>query len=206
MSKKKFQSVPESHPDNPNIQEWLKKYPAIAASIPYDTDPQEWVKRFLSVTPPQHIIDNIEAVNRVNIMLGGTLMKLDSALQDIDNSPIAILEPNINTQIAKYLEPYKVELDSLRSQLQNVRDSLEPLGKSLLENAAFLTNSIAVQGKLQVTDSAITSIFIRLDKIESDNKDRWNKRATVINILFTLLGIFIALLGVAVTYWLGIFR
>lgn len=182
-----------------------KKIQSVTISPQDIVHTQKWMENTANIYNPQ-IKDFSNQINNTSSMIDGTIEALNSTLQELNNASFARFEPNINAQITRNLEPFKNDLDSLRSQLQNVKDSLEPIGKSLLENVAFISNSIAVQGKMQATESAITSIFIRLDKIESDNNVRWNKRATVIGILCTLLGIVITLLVDAVTNWLGIFK
>jgi hypothetical protein len=169
------------------------------------TGTQKWMENipFLHV-PNIEVVAN--QVNSTSDIIGGTIESLRSTLLDIENATFARFEPNIKAEIATSLVPFKNDLDLLKNQLQGVKDSLEPLGKTLLENAAFFSNSIAVQGKLQGIDSIIATILKRIDLIEDDNNKRWNKRATFINILWTLLGVVITFLGVVVAYWLGVIK
>lgn len=185
MTKKKFHSVSISPPDNVKTQKWMEN----TANI-YNPQIKEFSKQ----------------INNTSLIIGGTITALNSTLQELDKASFARIEPNINAQIVKNLEPYRNDLDSLRSQLQSVKDSLEPIGKSLLENVTFFSNSIAVQGKLQGIDSINATILKRIEMIENDNNRRWNKRATTINIICTLLGVAITFLGVVVAYWLGVFK
>jgi hypothetical protein len=185
MTNNESESKNISPQENPNTQKWMEN---------------------LNLGLNKYNIELSKYLNHTNNQIGGTITALNSTLQDLDQVSFSKIEPNVNAQIAKNLEPYRADLDSLKIQLQAVKNSLEPLGKFIQENLTFLSNSIAVQGKLQVIDSAISSLYRRLEILENDKNQGWNKRATIINIICTLLGVGITFLGVVVAFWLGAFK
>jgi len=198
MAKKKSDSIPTYH-STKQVVEFKANIPPNAKLLIDDALHNQ-------TSDKVDLISFTNQIQSTSAIISGTITALNSTLKEIENATYARLEPNFTAQVTESIEPLKTELDLIKNQLQNVKDSLEPIGKTLLENAAFFSNSISAQGKIQSIESSISSIFIRLDKIENDNNIRWNRRSTVINILFTILGTAIALLGIAVTYWLGLLK
>lgn len=144
--------------------------------------------------------DLYNLVTSSGIAIQSTIDFIDGKLQAIENVEATVLDPQVITQISNLKQEIEgVRLEAL-SQLKESKDTLDTVANFMRDNATFLTNAIAVNGKMQSFESSISSLLQRVEKLEADKTIKWNQWATIISIIIAFCGICVALGGVVAAF------
>jgi hypothetical protein len=146
--------------------------------------------------------DAVSLFNSTDTQIGGTitvLEALNSTIDKLDEEAFKRLQPHLDKKLTVSLAPLKEELETLKSRLEPLGDSLKRIDEFIQKDTIMLTNSIEYTGRLNSLESQIPSITTRIEKLETDKDKTWNRWATIAWIIVTVL-------GVVVAYYVGLQR
>lgn len=140
-------------------------------------------------------------VSSTDTIISETVDALSKNIQNIEKA-FSTSEDGIISLLDERLEPLKSEITVIRDEtlplLQQSKESLKTVGDFIKDNTNLLTDLIGSQGKLRSIDGELSSIYKRMEKLESERNISWNKTTTLISILIafvtTVAAIYFALI------------
>ena len=103
----------------------------------------------------------------------------------------------------KNIKPKYSELDTVKSQVQETRNSLSALKEFLDNNATFLTNLISTEGRMVGAESLLASVSHRVEKLEQERTTNWNKNITIISVIIAFISTCVAVIGTSLAIYLA---
>ena len=146
-------------------------------------------------SPPYLVTDYIQNSSKffdsTGSKIGGTisvLEALDLTMKQLQDDTIARLQPGIDKQLVKFIEPIKLDLDNARNQIQEAASSLTDVKGFIEKNQTALTTLFSVDGRMIGLQSELSAFGRRLDKLEANKFEGWQKNTAVIGIVIGVMG------------------